>query len=168
MGTVVYVDPMKNTICTLHHLHVMVFGLWSFLHYVSEGTVIIYDLCMLITLIPIHKWKHCKTAILYISFYIQIAGITALCMSLNLNKYTPHISKKTLKKNIWFTHKVHWSMFVVQLLAVLHFNNLYTSFCYCYIATEVLFQFIKKTLTAWILPKLSALVLRDSSRSIKY
>ena len=85
-------------------------------------------------------------------------------MSLNLNKYTPHISKKTFDLLTKFIEA-----YLLCMLAVLHFTDLYTSFCSSYIAMEVtLFQFIKKTLTAWSNLTQVVSISIDSSKSIKY
>ena len=50
------------------------------------------------------------------------------------------------------------------MLVVLHFTSNSSSFCYSYIAAEVPFQFLKKILTAWFLPKLLALVYAAESQ----
>ena len=45
--------------------------------------------------------------------FIKIAGITALCMSLNFIKYSSHLKEN--KKNILFAYKVHQRMFVLHV-----------------------------------------------------
>ena len=129
MGTVIYFDTWKHTFCTLHHLHVMVFRFfWSFIWDTPEGTVMIY-----VCLLPLYQFINVTIEKLqyYVSF-IMIAGITALCMSLNLIKYSLHF-KENIKRNIWFAHKVHWSI-------------ISCAYCLCYILLRILDFIVTLTL----------------------
>ena len=85
-------------------------GVWTlvFLHDMSRGTVAIYDLFMFMTLIPIIQLQYSGLSH-HVSF-IKIAGIIALCMSLNLIKCSSH-----LKENIKIQN---------------HFTNNSSIFCY--------------------------------------
>lgn len=117
----------------------MVFRFLFFLRDMPRVTVMmIYELCMFITLVPIHLSK--------------IAGIRALCISLSLIEYSWHLkdNKRTFDFLTKFTEA-----FLFYTLAVLHFTK------NSYIAAEVPFQFMNlKAMTAWFLTnKLLALLL---------
>ena len=95
MGTVVYFDQLKRTICSLRHLHVVVLGLRFCLRDMLGGTVMIYE-CLLPLKFQYSRLSH------DVSFITEIAGITALCMSLNLIKHSSQLKENIEKKN-----KVH-------------------------------------------------------------
>ena len=76
-------------------------GVWTlvFLHDMYRGTVAIYDLFMFMTLIPIIQLQYSGLSH-HVSF-IKIAGIIALCMSLNLIKCSSHLKEnQQLQYNI--------------------------------------------------------------------
>ena len=61
----------------------------------------IHDLCMLFTLIVTFEKLQYPRLSHHVSF-IKIAGITALCTSLNLIKYSTHLNEN--KKSILFPY----------------------------------------------------------------
>ena len=89
------------------------FGLFHETHLKEQWWFMIY-----VCLLPLYQFINVTIEKLqyYVSF-IMIAGITALCMSLNLIKYSLHF-KEIIKRNIWFAHKVHWSILVVHIVCV--------------------------------------------------
>ena len=142
----------------------MVFGFFCFLRDMLRVTVMIYELCMFITLVSIHLFIHCyrwKTRLYSrvshnVSFS-KIAGIRALCISLSLIEFSWHL--KDNKKTFDFLAKFI-EAFLFYILAVLHFTN------NSYIAAEVPFQFMNlKAMNAWFLTtKLLALLLTAVSQ----
>ena len=67
----------------------------------------------------------------YVSFINMIAGIRAMCLSLSLIKSSSHLKENIKRKrNFWFPCKLHWSMFILHAVVVLHFTHSSGSFFY--------------------------------------
>ena len=80
----------------------------------------------------------------YVSF-IKKAGIIALalCMSLNLSKYSSHLKENIKKKSFDFLTKFIEACLFYSLV-VLHVTNNSSSFCHSCIAAEVPFQVVRE------------------------
>ena len=90
------------------------------------GTEMIFDLCMFITLILIqcYRWKSAIFSFKSMSHHVSsitMAGITALCMSLNFTKYS-HLKEDIREKNLRFSFKFNKAC-LFYMLVVLHFTN---------------------------------------------
>ena len=83
LATVVYFDQQKRTICTLRHLHFMMFGLcFCFVREILRGRVMIYE-----------WWSMLPAMFFFKSLcsFSKIDGIRGFCMSLKLITYSLHL-----------------------------------------------------------------------------
>lgn len=78
----------------------MLFRLFFVLLDMSKGTVMIYDLYIFITPIrfidTVEKLQYFSLS--HYASFLKIAGITALCTSLNLINYSSHLKETEKKK----------------------------------------------------------------------